>query len=181
MDKVDFLRNIGVKTTKEIKDNAKVKQINNYIEKNDIAYSTSSTYINEDKFLYFILNMKSIPNIIEVLNNESYLLNFNYEYKELVKFFNIYNPKRISMISGARILTDEEYLKYASIEWTQNVFSKSELIIKLHKDKVQFEQNPYSQKDVRYISAFEQNLRTLVEAKKLGILKDVIKRATDVM
>lgn len=181
MDKVDFLRNIGVKTTKEIKDNAKVKQINNYIEKNDIAHSTSSTYINEDKFLYFILNMKSIPNIIEVLNNESYLLNFNYEYKELVKFFNIYNPKRISMISGARILTDEEYLKYASIEWTQNVFSKSELIIKLHKDKVQFEQNPYSQKDVRYISAFEQNLRTLVEAKKLGILKDVIKRATDVM
>lgn len=181
MDKVDFLRNIGVKATKEIKDNAKVKQINNYIEKNDIAYSTSSTYINEDKFLYFILNMKSIPNIIEVLNNESYLLNFNYEYKDLAKFFNIYNPKRISMISGARILTDEEYLKYASIEWTQNVFSKSELIIKLHKDKVQFEQNPYSQKDVRYISAFEQNLRTLVEAKKLGILKDVIKRATDVM
>ena len=181
MNKVDFLRSFGLKATKEIKDNAKVKQINNYIEKNDIAHSTSSTYINEDKFLYFILNMKSIPNIIEVLNNESYLLNFNYEYKELVKFFNIYNPKRISMISGARILTDEEYLKYASIEWTQNVFSKSELIIKLHKDKVQFEQNPYSQKDVRYISAFEQNLRTLVEAKKLGILKDVIKRATDVM
>lgn len=181
MNKVDFLRSFGLKATKEIKDNAKVKQINNYIEKNDIAHSTSSTYINEDKFLYFILNMKSIPNIIEVLNNESYLLNFNYEYKDLAKFFNIYNPKRISMISGARILTDEEYLKYASIEWTQNVFSKSELIIKLHKDKVQFEQNPYSQKDVRYISAFEQNLRTLVEAKKLGILKDVIKRATDVM
>ena len=166
MDKVDFLRNIGVKATKEIKDNAKVKQINNYIEKNDIAYSTSSTYINEDKFLYFILNMKSIPNIIEVLNNESYLLNFNYEYKELVKFFNIYNPKRISMISGAKILTDNEYLKYAGIEWTQNVFSKSELIIKINKDKIQFEQNPYYPEDIRYISAFEQNLRTLVEAKK---------------
>ena len=181
MDKVDFLRSFGLKATKEIKDNAKVKQINNYIEKNDIAHSTSSTYINEDKFLYFILNMKSIPNIIEVLNNESYLLNFNYEYKELVKFFNIYNPKRISMISGAKILTDNEYLKYAGIEWTQNVFSKSELIIKINKDKIQFEQNPYYPEDIRYISAFEQNLRTLVEAKKQGKLKEVIKRATDVM
>ena len=181
MEKVDFLRNIGVKPTKEIKNNPKTKQIINYIEKNNIAYLTNSNYINEEKFLYFILNMKSILNIIEVLNTESYIVSFNYEYKDLVKFFNIYNPKRISMISGAKILTDEEYLKYASIEWTQNVFSKSELIIKLHKDKVQFEQNPYSQKDVRYIAAFEQNLRTLVEAKKLGILKDVIKRATDVM
>ena len=111
MEKVDFLRNIGVEPTKEIKNNPKTKQIINYIEKNNIAYLTNSNYINEEKFLYFILNMKSILNIIEVLNTESYLVSFNYEYKDLVKFFNIYNPKRISMISGAKILTDEEYLR----------------------------------------------------------------------
>ena len=32
MEKVDFLRNIGVKPTKEIKNNPKTKQIINYIE-----------------------------------------------------------------------------------------------------------------------------------------------------
>lgn len=181
MDKVYFLKNIGVKATDEIQNNPKIKQIINYINNNDINYRAVAKYTNEEKFLYFIENMKSINSIIEVLNNDSYLLNFNYEYKELVKFFNIYNPKRISMISGAKILTDNEYLKYAGIEWTQNVFSKSELIIKINKDKIQFEQNPYYPEDIRYISAFEQNLRTLSDAKKKGILKEVIKRATDVM
>ena len=46
------------------------------------------------------------------------------------------------MIAGSMILTDNEYLKYATIEWTQDVFSKSELIIKLYKDRVEFEENP---------------------------------------
>ena len=181
MEKVEFLQNIGVKATKEIQSNPKIKQIINYIENSDIKYLANFNYINEEKFLYFIINMKSANSIIEVLNNDAYLFNFNYDYKELVKFFNIYNPKKIDMIAGSMILTDNEYLKYATIEWTQDVFSKSELIIKLYKDRVEFEENPYNPEDIKYISAFEQNLRILVEAKKQGKLEEVIRRATNTM
>lgn len=181
MDKVEFLRNIGVKATKEIQSNPKIRQIVNYIKNNDITDLTNCNYINEEKFLYFITNMKSANSIIEVLNNDAYLLNFNYDYKELVKFFNIYNPKKIDMIGGSVILADKEYLKYATIEWTQDIFSKSELIIKLYKDKVEFEKNPYNPRDIEYISAFEQNLRVLVIAKKQGRLEEVIRRATNTM
>ena len=79
------------------------------------------------------------------------------------------------------ILTDNEYLKYASIEWTQDIFSKSELIIKLYENKVKFEENPYNSGDIEYISAFEQNLRTLAKAKKQGKLKEIIYMATNKM
>ena len=79
------------------------------------------------------------------------------------------------------ILTDNEYLKYASIEWTQDIFSKSELIIKLYENKVKFEENPYNSGDIEYISAFEQNLRVLIIAKKQGRLEEVIRKATNVM
>ena len=181
MDKVEFLRNIGVKATYEIKNNPKIKQIVNYIKNNKITSLANSNYINEEKFLYFIINMKSANSIIEVLNNDTYLLNFNYDYKDLVKFFNIYNPKKIDMIAGSMILTDNEYLKYATVEWTQDVFSKSELIIKLYKDRIEFEKNPYNPEDIKYISAFEQNLRILVEAKKQGRLEEVIRMATNTM
>lgn len=181
MDKVEFLQNIGVKLTKKIQSNPKLTQIVNYIKNNNIICLANSNYINEEKFLYFITNMKSINSIIEVLNNDVYLLNFNYNYKELVKFFNIYNPKKIDMIGGSMILTDNEYLKYASIEWTQDIFSKSELIIKLYENKVKFEENPYNSGDIEYISAFEQNLRTLAKAKKQGKLKEIIYMATNKM
>lgn len=181
MDKVEFLRNIGVKATDEIKNNPKIKQIVNYIKNKDITYLTNFNYINEEKFLYFIINMKSANSIIEVLNNDAYLFNFNYDYKDLVKFFNIYNPKKIDMIAGSMILTDNEYLKYATIEWTQDIFSKSELIIKLYKDKVEFEKNPYNPGDIEYIPAFEQNIRILSKAKKQGKLEEVIHRATNIM
>lgn len=59
--------------------------------------------------------MKSISNIVEILNDNTYSFSFNYDYKDLVKFFNIYNTKRISMISGSIIITDKEYLNYAGI------------------------------------------------------------------
>ena len=181
MDKVKFLQNIGVKNIKELQNNPKINQIINYIENNDINYLINSNYINEEKFLYFITNMKSANNIIEILNNDAYLLNFNYDYKELVKFLNIYNPKSINMIAGSMILTDKEYLKYATIEWTQDIFSKSELIIKLYKDKVEFKENPLKPKDIEYISAFEQNLRVLAIAKEQKSLKEVICKATNTM
>ena len=181
MDKVEFLQNIGVKLTKKIQSNPKLTQIVNYIKNNNIICLANSNYINEEKFLYFITNMKSINSIIEVLNNDVYLLNFNYNYKELVKFFNIYNPKKIDMIGGSMILTDNEYLKYASIEWTQDIFSKSELIIKLCENKVELEENPYKTGDIEYISAFEQNLRTLAKAKRQGKLEKVIYMATNKM
>ena len=181
MNKVEFLRNIGVKNTKEIQSNPKIEQIVNYIENNDIKYLANCNYINEEKYLYFISNMKSINHIIEVLNNELYLFNFNYDYKNLVKFFNIYDPKKINMIAGSMILTDKDYLQYATIEWTEDIFSKSELIMKLCKNDIKFEKNPYHSGDIEYISAYEQNLRILDEAKKYGKLKAVICEATNVM
>ena len=181
MDKVEFLKDIGVKPTKEIQNNPKIRQIVNYIKNNDITNLTNYYYINEEKFLYFITNMKSADTIIEVLKNDAYLVNFNYDYKELVKFFNIYNPKSINMIAGSMILTDKEYLKYATIEWTQDIFSKSELIIKLYKDKVEFKENPLKPKDIEYISAFEQNLRVLAIAKEQKRLKEAICKATNTM
>ncbi len=181
MDKAEFLRNIGVKTTKEIQSNPKIRQIVNYITENDLSFFSSDNYINEDKFLYFITNMKSVENVIEVLNNDAYLSNFNYDYKDLVKFFNIYDPKKINMIGGSMILTDKEYLQNATVEWTQNVLSKSELIIKLNKDRITFEENPYTPYDVEYIPAFEYNVRALAEAKKQGKLEEVIKKASNIM
>lgn len=181
MDKAKFLRDIGVKTTKEIQNNPKIRQIVSYIEENDISYLSSDNYINEDKFLYFILNMNSAKNVIAVLNNDTYLSNFNYDYKDLVKFYNIYDPEKITMIGGSMILTDKEYLKNATVEWTQNVLSKSELIIKLNKDKVTFEENPYTPYDVEYIPAFEYNVRALAEAKRQGKLEEVIKKASNIM
>lgn len=181
MDKKEFLLEIGVKTTKDIQNNPKIRQVIDYIEENDISYFSTGNYIDPDKFLYFIENMKSADKIISVLNKEAYLSNFNYDYKDLVKFFNLYNPDKIDMIGGSMVLTDSEYLKYTTIEWTENVLSKSEFIIKLNKDRVTFEENPYRPGELEYISAFEHNVRTLALAKKEGRLLEVLKRATNVM
>lgn len=53
MDKVKFLQDIGVKNTKEIQKNPKIKQIINYIKDKNISYLANSDYINEEKFFIF--------------------------------------------------------------------------------------------------------------------------------
>lgn len=180
MEVKEFLDEVGIEVTKELLENPKMKQLVDFIERNNISYICFDEYINPKKFEYFIENMNSLENIIEVLCNSAYISTFNYNYDKYVELFNIYDSKKVSMYGGnkALIFIDEEYLKYASVEWTQDILFKSNKIINLKKDRVVVETNKLEREDKNYIAPIELNIQTLLKAKEQGRLKEVISHAT---
>lgn len=183
MEVKEFLNEIGIDATKELLENPKMKQLVDFIENNNISYFYFDEYINPKKFEYFIENMNSLENIIEVLCNSTYISTFNYNYDKYVELFNIYNSKKFSMYGGnkALIFIDKEYLKYASVEWTQNVLFKSNKIIRLKKDRVVIEKNKIDKENEDYIAPIELNIQSLSKAKEQERLKEVIIHATKSM
>lgn len=182
MNEREFLNEVGIVATKELLDNPKIKQIVKYLTKEGMYVFNTGLKIKPEAFLEFVNEMNSIENIVGVLNSSVMMRNFSESYKKYILVLNHYDIRKISWYGDLTlILADSEYLANSTIEWTENVLFKSNKIIKLQSDRVIFKENIYSEDDYDYIPPIKLNLRTLVQAKEQGRLKEVIKRATKSM
>ena len=171
MSSREFLKDLGVEPTNELVNHPKIKQLIKYLDDNNTYCVIFEDYIDPEKFLYFIDNMNSIKNIAVLLNQSAFSTLFNFEYEKYIKLYNIYDAEIIPLYACTEVLYDEDYLKFASKEWTQDVFVNSKKVIKLYKDRIVIKDS------LEYIFPFEQNLYTLKKAKKEGKLGEVITRA----
>lgn len=182
MEVKQFLNAIGVEPTKELLNNPKIKQLVEFIAANRYDTLYSEGEISPIAFEYLVNNSNSLENVSCILCDPVLSFILSSEYEELVKFYNTYDYKKTSWFGHkTMILVDDEYLAYATKEWTQDVLFKSNKIIKLRKDRVIFENNPYEKDDYNYIDPIEINLITLLKAKQEGRLKEVITKATKSM
>ena len=103
--------------TKEIEENLKLRQLVEYIHKNNIEYSeVGEDIISKEAFRKFIENIKSIKVASKVIGKYPNLAPIEFNPELVAKFFNIYD---ISIYPGsfvAELLVNEEYLIYASVE-----------------------------------------------------------------
>lgn len=177
MNSKEFLKDLGVEPTKELVNHPKIKQLIKYLDDNNTYSVIFEDYIRPETFLYFIDNMNSIKNIAVLLNQSVFSTLFNFEYEKYIKLYNIYDAEIIPLYACTEVLYDEDYLKFASKEWTQDVFVNSKKVIKLYKDRIVIKDYNVSPDSLEYISPFEQNLYALKKAKKEGKLGEVITRA----
>lgn len=164
--------------TKEIEENLKLRQLVEYIHKNNIEYSeVGEDIISKEAFRKFIENIKSIKVASKVIGKYPNLAPIEFNPELVAKFFNIYD---ISIYPGsfvAELLVNEEYLKYASVEWTQeHILSFSfDKIIEIEKDTIIVKENKLTEENEdRYLPGMHQNVEALKKALKKGILKQAI-------
>ena len=177
MSSREFLKDLGVEPTNELVNHPKIKQLIKYLDDNNTYSVIFEDYIDPEKFLYFIDNMNSIKNIAVLMRQSVFELLFPYDYEKFIKLYNIYDAEIIPLHACTEVLYDEEYLKFASKEWTQEVFVNSKKIVRLYKNRIVIKEYNVSPDSLEYISPFEQNLYTLKKAKKEGKLGEVITRA----
>ena len=147
--------------------------------------------INEDAFITLLENINSFEVLIKMLRREYLLVCINYNALEDAKFFNIYDPDVVIRSLEADILVDEEYLKYASVEWTVEVLMKHPKVLQIKGKKLTLKDNVMPEYNSVYWDTdhnedyiinkfrFELNLRALNKAKKLGLLKEAIKMLSE--
>lgn len=165
-------------TTKEIYKNTKVKQLIDYINENDIDICENDISINEDAFLELLESVHSLDSVLKILSRTSDLLSINYRAKQIADFYNLYDTDKFEGLSyeQAKILLDEEYLKYASKEWTESHFLGYPRIIHVSAKRVISRANTKSEDDEDYIEPIYINLRALEKAKQQNLLKEVVLR-----
>lgn len=165
-------------TTKEIYEDTKVKQLITYINDNDIDIYENNLYINEDAFLELLHNIHSLDVFLRIIYSSVNILSIEYHGKEMAMLYNMYDPKKIGYMSydEFNILLDEEYLKYASKEWTEDYLINYPRILYVYKDKVVSRRNTKYEDEKDYIRPLYLNLKALRKAKENGLLKEAIKK-----
>ena len=160
-------------------------------EEDDVEYDNYMFKINEDAFITLLENINSFEVLIKMLRREYLLVCINYNALEDAKFFNIYDPDVVIRSLEADILVDEEYLKYASVEWTVEVLMKHPKVLQIKGKKLTLKDNVMPEYNSVYWDTdhnedyiinkfrFELNLRALNKAKKLGLLKEAIKMLSE--
>lgn len=182
METKEFLSIIGIIPTKELLDNSKLKQIINYINENDIVIFDTGIYIKKEAFEILLNDVNSVETIIKILSTDADVMCLNRDAKNITKFYNLYNFKFVEWLGkNTEILIDEEYLKYATKEWTENVLFNSNKIIHIGKERVTIRENPHKKDTSNYIAPIELNIESLIQAKQKGILKEVLQKATQAM
>ena len=164
--------------TKEIEENLKLRQLVEYINKNNIEYSeVGEDIISKEAFIKFIEKIKSIKVASKVIGKYPNLAPIELNPELVANFFNIYD---ISIYPGsfvAELLVNEEYLKYASVEWTQeHILSFSfDKIIKFEKNKIIVKENKLTEEnEAEYLPGMHPNVEALKKAFKKGVLKQAI-------
>lgn len=172
-----LLRKLNVEPAEEILKNPKMKQIVEFINKNDVIIYESDEVVNAKAFNTFLENINSIEAIINILNKPSIVSAINYYPEILAEFYNLYDFKKVTWYGKkSRILIDSQYLKVASKEWTEDVLFQSRKNIYLNNGKVTLREE--KSEDVIPI---EHNISVLARAKDEGVLFEVITKVTNAM
>lgn len=175
----EFINATKIKlTTKEIYKNTKVKQLIAYINEHDIDIYESDISINEGAFLELLENVHSLDTVLKILSSTADLLSINYKAKQIADFYNLYDADKFEGLSyeEAKILLDEEYLKYASKEWTESKLLSYPRIIHVSSKRIISRANSKSEDDEDFVEPIYINLRALEEAKQNKMLKEAVSR-----
>ena len=171
----DLIKIFGIKDpTDKIKKHPKVIQILDYCNNHDVILYRHHFYTLEKNFIILIENLNSIETLLKMLKKSVILLNIDFDAYEMAKFYNIYDPNILSYNEDTEILMDEEYLKYTTKEWTENVFFNQKKILTISKNRIYLRRNTISEDSENYIESYLLNLVKLKEAKELGLLKEAI-------
>ncbi|MBQ8379344.1 MAG: hypothetical protein IJX34_00840 [Clostridia bacterium] len=180
MDTLTLCNIFNFRCTKEVERNTKVKQLVAYINQNHIEYSdVGEKVISKEAFLKFLENINSIEVAAKVLSQYKNLTAIGLNPELVAKFFNVYPPESYSYPGSfvSELITDSEYLKLASIEWTNEHilrFSFDRILDVKGKrlairDNILTEENEFD-----FMPGTHQNVEALKTAKKNNILKRAI-------
>ena len=174
----ELIKALGIKNpTDKIRKHPKMLQLLEYTKLHDIYEHDFD--IQEDAFITLLENINSLDVLLNILKKSYILLGINYSALEYAKFFNIYNPEVLDYYdSESAILVDEEYLKYASVEWTEEILKNQEKVLVINDKTLTLKDNE-DEESVDYIESFLLNLVALKKAKDLGLLKDAIKKLSE--
>ncbi len=171
----ELIKILGIKNpTLKIKNHLKMLQLLDFCNSHDIY--EHGFEIKEENFLTLLENINSLEILLEILKNPAVLLNIDFVPKEMACFYNIYNPEILQYSPEAEILIDEEYLKYATKEWTENVLKNQTKILEVSNNKLILKENPYGEDDEEYLESYLLNLVTLKKCKELNLLKEAIEK-----
>lgn len=175
----EFIEATKIKvSTKEIYQSTKVKQLMDYINEHDIEIYENDIAIKEEAFLELLENIHSLDVFLKILSRTADVLSINYHPRELAMFYNMYDPDKFDGISyeEAKILLDEEYLKYASKEWTESKLLSYPRTLHVSSSRIISRKNNKSEYDEDYIEPIYINLRALNDAKDRKLLKEAVSR-----
>lgn len=175
----DFIQATSIKlTTKEIFKDTKANQLIQYINDNNIDIYENDLNINEKSFLELLHSVHSLDTFLKILNNIANILSIDYHYQEMAMLYNMYDPQKIGYMpyNEFSILLDNEYLKYASKEWTENYLINYPRILHVYKDKIISRKSNKYEDDVDYIHPLYLNLEALKIAKENNLLKEAIEK-----
>ena len=175
----EFINATKIKlTTKEIFKDTKAEQLIKYINDNDIDIYENDLYIKEESFLDLLHSIYSLDVFLKILDNTSNILSIDYHSKEMAMLYNMYDPQKIEYMpyDEFSILLDNEYLKYASKEWTENYLINYPRILYVYKDKIISRKNTKYEDEVDYVHPLYLNLEALKKAKEYHLLKEAINK-----
>lgn len=166
--------------TKEVEENLKVRQLVEYINKNNIEYSdVGEDIISKDAFIKFIENINSLEVAVKVISKYPNLAGIDSTPELAAKFFNIYDIDIYPGSFVAELIIDKEYLKYASVEWTKtHILNYSfERVLEICNGNISVKDNILTEEnELDFIPGIHQNVEALKIAKKNNILKRAIER-----
>ena len=160
-----------------VKDHPKVKAFIQYVKDNDLYLGETNVGMNSDDFIRLVEGIQSFTTLSKILAKPRDFLSVSSQCDNMIKWYNIYNPEKLDCIfhkEEASILIDKEYFKYASVEWTEDIFQHIEKVLVFNGDKYELQDNPLKEDDNEYIDSYSLNVSTLYYAKKNGTLKEAI-------
>lgn len=171
MTKEELLNAFGIKQpTDSLLNHPKVLELLNYCNINDATIYEGALEIKEEAFKVLLENIHSFETLLVIMHNTGVVLSLEYHPKEIATFYNLYNPKKLQYSEDANILITDEYLKYASKEWTEDIFFNEERVLHINnqnfilKEKSAFDDTP----------TYLLNLKALEEAQDMGLLKEAL-------
>ena len=172
-----ILSNIGIKEAKdEIIKDTKVTEFLNYIINCKDELKISEEELDINSFLYMVKNIKSFDVLLHMLNDTLIRKTMVYHLEEIVEWYNVYNPQKIRWYAreDAKLLLDEEYLKVATVDWTENSFFQLDSYFYYENGEYKLESSSIKPNDFGYIPPFYENVHTLNEEKRKGRLDKAI-------
>lgn len=174
MTMIEFLTFLGIENpTEKSMLHPKMKQFLDYCNKMDSDLYEHSFSIQEDAFLTLLETIHSMEKLLSLLKMSHVLLNINYSPKEIATYYNLYSIDFLPYSEDTKILMDEEYLKYATVEWTEKEFLAKQKVLVVLDDHLSFK-IPHPENEEEEVESYLLNLVALKEAKEKNLLKEAI-------
>ena len=171
----ELLEILGIQKNQHLLINhPKMLQLLAYCTQEDVSVYEHSFEIKGEAFLVLLEEIHSLQVLVEILKKSSVLLNLNDTPYEIAKFYNLYYPHFLEYSVDSAILIDDEYLKYATKEWTENQFLQFQKILKIEDGKVFLQEHSSQQEED--IECYLYNLVALKQAKEAHLLKEALQK-----